>query len=154
MPTRFIRFDPVDIGSAWFSGRYYPGSGQGGVLLKASCQWDRFRLGVAYLEMWGDIADGPAGPVPVEMQLPVYAGFDIWHNPKKTWLFYGAVPDIYAEVGISLRDPKVMKAALACDVDYYGFGLMVEGGGYLNPGNGNTFYAGVLLRFLTFGIGF
>ena len=151
-PSRFIKLDVVDAGFIAFQGPDY-GSGQGGVLLKATYQLNRFRFGAAATEFWGDIADGPAGPVPVPMGPSVYAGFTIWHNPKKTSFFYGAVPDVYAEVGASIPYRKpILKAALACDLDYYGIGLRAETGGYLNPWHGNTLYFALQLRLLTFGI--
>ena len=153
MPTRFVRFDAADVGCVVFEGPYY-GQGQGGVFLKATFQWNHPRIGAAAAEVWGDIADGAAGPVPIPMALPVYVGCDLWHNPKQTWDFYSAVPDIYAEVGVSLVSPTIIKAALACDVDYYGVGLRVEAGGYVNPSYENTLYAALQLRLLTFGIGF
>jgi hypothetical protein len=153
VPHRFIRFDVADVGMVAFRGPYY-GSGQGGVFLKATCQWNRFRFGAAGAEFWGDIADGPAGPVPISMVLPVYVGYDLWYIPRRTGDFYGAVPDVYVEAGVNLVPPIIVKAALSCDVDYYGVGLRAEAGGYVNPSYENTLYVALELRLLTFGIGF
>ena len=152
-PTVFIRFDALDLGAVGFQGPWY-GSGQGGALLKVVGQWGRARVGLAYLEGWGDIADGVAGPVPIPMPWTVSAGFDIWHNPKRTAFFYGDVPDLYVELGQSLADRYISKAALVCDVDYYGVGLRMEGGEYFSPKYHNTAYFAVMIRVLTFGIGF
>lgn len=154
MPGRFFRIDVLDAGPVFFGNSYYPASGQGVVFLKATCQWNRFRFSAAYLDFVGDIGDGSAGPMPICMHWPVYVGYDLWHNPKKTWFFYGAVPDVYAEVGVSFDYKTTVKAALACDLDYYCIGLRLEAGGYLNPAHENTLYATLYLRFLTFGIGF
>ena len=153
MPDRFVRFDALDIGAAGFQGPYY-GGGQGGAFLKLVGQAYHLRVGVAALEGWGDIGDGPAGPSPIPMPWTVSAGLGIWHNPKRELLFYGAVPDIYVEAGTSLGQYHLSKVALVGDVDYYGLGLRLECGEYFNPRYHNTFYTALMLRVLTFGIGF
>jgi hypothetical protein len=156
-PTVFIRFDALDFGGAGFQNTRYYSGGQGGVFLKAVAQAYHLRVGLAALELWGDIGDGTAGPVPIPMPWTVYGGIDIWHNPKRTTFFYGAVPDIYIEAGTSLgRDlgrPSISKVAVVGDIDYYGLGLRLEGGEYFSPKYRNTAYFSVMVRLLTFGVG-
>jgi hypothetical protein len=154
-PTVFIRFDALDLGAVGFynNGRNYPGSGVGFVFLKAVAQSNHLRVGLAAWELWGDIGDGIAGPVPITMPWVVYGGIDIWHNPKRTAFFYGAVPDIYVEAGMSLGAEHISKVALVGDIDYYGVGLRMEGGEYFNPKYHSTAYFSVMVRLLTFGVG-
>jgi hypothetical protein len=105
------------------------------------------------------------------MSLPVRVGFTIWSNPKATWLVWGHVPQVYAEVSGTLWEtgpwsPSLralgVRASLCCDVDYFGVGARAEAGVFSLPieeywrfGNRVTaLYFGIQLRALTFGIGF
>jgi hypothetical protein len=153
MPSRFVRFDAADLGAVAFPGRLsYPLIC--GALLKATCQWNRCRLGVAMAEAGVDPSDGTLGPAPVNMTVPVYVGYDIWHNPKRTWIFYGAAPALYAEVGASFVYLVTIKTALACEVDYYGLGLRAEAGTYWMPGQDCLPFVSAQVRLLTFSTGF
>jgi len=87
--------------------------------------------------------------------LPVHIGYDLVHNPVKTWFFYSAVPNIYAEVSVSAFLP-VIKPSLVCDLDFYGVGLRAEAGayaGWLLQWQAYL-YASAQIRLLTFGIKF
>ena len=131
-----------------------------------TCLLNRFRFGLSYAESYGSLYEWSA-----LMMFPIRVGFTIWSNPKATWLVWGHVPAIYAEVSgtlweagpwsPSLRYPNA-RASLCCDVDYYGVGMRAEGGVFSFPlsehwrfGNRITaLYFGIQLRALTFGIGF
>lgn len=153
MPTRFVRFDAADVGYAAFTDPNTP-MGFGGQFVKATFQWNRLRFGAAFAEGWVVTSDFEPGPL---MGAPVYVGYDLWHNRKRTWFFYGAVPDVYAEVGMSFVYTTLFKAALCCDVDYYGVGVKAEAGRYVfldENSDASTWFACLQLRLLTFGIGF
>jgi hypothetical protein len=107
------------------------------------------------------------------MTLPLHVGYTFFSRPKKTQFFYGAVPDMYAEVSgspwspnsrsdmLGFRFEPALRVALCCDVDYGGVGARFETGwadihrDYAGPTSRVSFiYAGLQMRLLTFGIGF
>jgi hypothetical protein len=158
MPSRFIRFDALDIGP-YTSQHYLQGPIWLGIA-KATCVLNRLRFGVAgtQLFMCGD--DWPS-----ELTVYVHAGYSVWSRPVKTAFFYGAAPDVYFEAGCGFYqgnlelDPQYWvfdpgaKVALCCDLDYYGVGAKAEIG-WLSDRWGPGLYAGFQVRLLTFGIGF
>jgi hypothetical protein len=103
------------------------------------------------------------------MLLPIHVGFTLWSNPKATGSIWGAVPDVYVEMSGSLWQSEDVlypefhlapcaRAALCCDVDYYGFGARLESGILMIRtsayGRVNALYAQLQFRGLAFGIGF
>jgi len=150
----FLTIDLVDAGPGYLRATWTSGPTIGITMLKATAHWHRLRFGAALFELGADPMDGAMGPIPVPMFTPLYVGLDVVHVRRKTWFFTSSVPNVYAEVGASFHPITTLKGVLACDVDYYGFGLRVEGGGYLmrdTAGTEKVLYAGVLLRLLTLG---
>jgi hypothetical protein len=165
IPSRFVEVDGLAVGMSLsptaptppiFATR----------LASVTCVLNRFRFGLSYAESYNSFDEWSA-----YMSLPVRVGFTIWSNPKATWLVWGHVPAVYAEVSgalweagpwsPSLRASSV-RASLCCDVDYFGVGARAEAGVFSLPieehwrfGNRVTaLYFGIQLRALTFGIGF
>jgi hypothetical protein len=171
MPSRFVRFDGMDHGLWLWTGWPQRAGGwpQWSIrLAKVTIILDRVRFGAALGDGYGPFDDWSG-----DMMLPLHVGYTLLSRPKRTWFFYGAVPDIYAEVSGSLwdSDPQsssilsfrfdpALRVAFCCDVDYYGLGIRLEGGWadirrHLGPTPRISFlYAGLQLRVLTFGIGF
>jgi hypothetical protein len=119
MPQRFLKFDVADAGltlagdTKLLCGRF----------LRMTYEQEHLRAGFAYAEGIGDFVGSDEG---LTMLLPVYVGANIWSLPRKTWFFYGAVPEVYSEVGMSFIYGIRVKAVVGCDVDYYGIGVRVE----------------------------
>ena len=89
---------------------------------------------------------------------PVYVGYDIVFNPKKTAFFYGVVPSCYVEATLGAL-PLYARVTAACDIDYYGLGIGAEAGCVTCNSNGPpyspppaafrpTIYAALKLRLL------
>jgi hypothetical protein len=159
MPSRFVRMDGLDMGFVGTSG--WPG--YSGKLGKVTCKLGRVRFGMTVVESYAetDLGSGGAGQF-----LPVQVGYTLWSWPRKTWFFYGAVPDIYAEAGVGVLDLEfnfrtLLRMSVCCDVDYYGLGAGLEAGWLSIPfyiggrqKHYSTFYFCVKARVLPFGIGF
>ena len=159
MPSRFIRFDAIDAG---FLSATTPMPGLAALdVADITCVLGRARLGIALADFMGAdaIDDWWGGTL-----LPVHIGYTLWTTPKKTAFFYGVVPDVHTEAtggwfGLHSANTLYLRAAVCCDVDYYGFGGRLEAGAFL-PGSYTTpdwsvaVYAGLRIRLLTFGIGF
>ncbi|MBM3331393.1 hypothetical protein FJY68_06005 [candidate division WOR-3 bacterium] len=64
--------------------------------LKLSCSLSRFRFGLAPMEAGAFMSAGTQ-PVGLTTFLPLYFGYDLYRNPKRTLLCYSMVPDIYVE---------------------------------------------------------
>jgi hypothetical protein len=110
------------------------------------------------------------------MLAPIHVGFTLWSNPKATGPVWGAVPDVYIEASASmwgieadalLFDRKFVpsyytglrvRAALCCDVDYYGLGARLEFGAISMQEDSyyrvRSLYFGLQLRGLALGVGF
>ncbi len=164
MPSRFIRFDGLDDGPCFVNGPPL----LMGTLAGVTVMLNRVRFGAALLDGYAEF-DGWSG----NMVLPLHVGYTFFSRPEKTKFFYGAVPDVYAEVSgspcgpdsltgvLGLRYGPALKVALCCDVDYGGVGARFETGwadihrDYAGPTSRVSFlYAGLQVRILTFGIGF
>ena len=163
MPSRFVRFDGLDEGMLLWNGLPLLSARMAGVTVILN----RVRFGAALVDGYGEFDDWSG-----DMMLPLHVGYTLSSSPKKTWLCYGVAPDVYAEASGSLwdSDPQVgdisfrfepaLRVALCCDVDYYGLGVRFEGGWadiYRDFGQTpriSFVYAGLQLRFVTFGIGF
>jgi hypothetical protein len=157
IPSRFIWFDVYDAGLLGsFSGKGYPGLSIG--MVKATCELGRFRGGFSYATVYSNYHDwtiiiGPS----------VHVGYTFWSSPRKTWFFWGNVPKVYAELSAGLSGenwvlaPSV-RAAVCCDVDYYGLGaglkLGVLSAQKYRGGHVNAAYVDLQVRLVTFGIGF
>ena len=160
-PTRFVKFEGANLGL--FLTRQYPGDFAGLGLASITCVFGRVRFGIESMDFVGSgLPDDWFGGT----LLPIHVGCTILSNPKKTAFFYGAVPDVYAEVkgawfGLHSPDGPYIRAAICCDVDYFGVGCRFEAGAlnldcYLShrPDSNLYLYAGLRVRLLTFGIGF
>jgi hypothetical protein len=168
-PTRFVKFDGYDLG-------LYGGDPFMAAIVrvaKITCTLNRFRFGIAAADGYSSLDYWDAG-----MLLPVRAGFTLWSNPKATGPVWGAVPDLYVETSASmwgiaatslLLDFRMIpsdynglraRAALCCDVDYYGLGARLEFGAlsvqttFWPEWRVNALYASFQLRGLALGIGF
>ncbi len=162
MPTRFLRFDIVTDYTILTSlptrlvsmDRF----------ADATYQTGRFLGGLSLAEYW---VEGVQRDWYYFALLPVHVGFVLWSNPKRTVFFYGQVPNIYVQVTGSLPSygyvsefhwaSPTVRAALCCDLDYYGVGIGLEAGWFnLHPAEANDpgAYAAVKVRLGAFGIGF
>ncbi len=153
IPTRFVRFELAAIGPA--------GCGLPAIrFAKLDCMLGSFRFGASVMDdySWTDMWYA-------EMMVPVHVGFTLLSNPKKTFLCYSMVPDLYVEVSGSpfnalWRLQPAVRAALCADVDYYSLGAGAELGFMSIPRRWTPErrvtgpYFGLRLRVLTFGIGF
>ncbi len=166
MPSRFVRFDGVNAGYALFAHGIPPASIRVG---RATCVLGRFRAGVALMETWWSLDEWTS-----DVLLPVHVGYTIWSRPRRTWFFYGSLPEVYAEVSGSLwntsarsdqsfRYEPSVRASVCCEADLYGVGARLETG-VLNTDTETQYswvpsrrwfpYVGFHVRLLTFGIGF
>ena len=164
MPSRFVRFE------GWAAGPCFRNSPPLllGRLAGVTLTLNRLRFGAALLDGYEEF-DGWQ----CDMTLPLHVGYTFFSRPKKTQFFYGVVPDIYAEVSgspwsaasrsdvLGFSFEPALKAALCCDVDYGGVGARFELGwadihrDFAGPTSRMSFlYAGLQVRFLTFGIAF
>jgi hypothetical protein len=128
--------------------------------LKFSCLLSRVRFGLAAVESRafmnpGSPTYGMAG------FLPVYAGFDLYRNPKRTLLCYTMVPDIHVEGAwypllYAARQP-CLRFTLNAEVEYYGIGAGLELGyaamDQYNAGPIHVFGAGFRIRAITANFG-
>jgi hypothetical protein len=160
MPSRFVRFEGLADGPCFVNGPPL----LMGRLAGVTVMLNRVRFGAALDEGYAEF-DGWSG----DMMLPLHVGYTLLSRPKKTLLFYGAVPEIYAEASGSLWGPMLafefepaLRVALCCDVDYGGVGARFEMGWadikrhYDASRTSRTpfIYAGLQVRLLAFGIGF
>jgi hypothetical protein len=166
MPSRFVKIDGVDAGYALFAHGVPPVSIRLG---RATCVLGKVRAGFALMETWWSLDEWTS-----DVMLPVHFGYTIWSKPKHTWLFYGALPEVYAEVSGSLWNTGTrsdqwfkyepsFRASACCEADYYGVGVRLETG-VLNIDTETQYswvpsrrwfpYVGFHVRLLTFGIGF
>jgi len=159
IPSRFVRVAGVDAGVLFAQSDM-----QRLRLADVTCILGRARLGVGLVEIVGTSlgADEPFSG----MLLPAHIGYTLWSRPVKMGGLYGVVPDVYLEAGggwFALHTPYhglAARAAICCDVDYYGFGVGVDAGvmtvppEYRTSSRGYAVYAGMRLRVLTFGVGF
>ncbi len=102
------------------------------------------------------------------MTLPLHVGYTLYSAPKRTCLFWSNAADVYLEASGSLLASPGFRVALCMDDEYYGLGTRLELGWATIHASGNVdppgpwqdntrlsfFYAGIQLRFVTFGIGF
>lgn len=168
IPSRFVRVEVLDVGAVPWS--RFTGKDGGlapalsGRLAKVTVVLARFRIGAAFAE-WYTTFDDWGG----DMRFPLHVGYTLYSAPRRTWLLWSAVPEVYFEASGSLltegsslacRLGPGVRAALCCDADYYGLGVRFEAGWVdihrdlaLTP-RVSFLYAGLQLRFLTFGIGF
>jgi hypothetical protein len=164
MPTRFVRFDALDVGEFVPLGDWPAMSAH---VASVTCVLNRVRFGVTAADLYTaiDFWDGC-------VVLPVHIGYTIVSNPKATWRLWGAVPDVHVDaIGSfwenrdtdswppSLKYSPTIELALCCDVDYYGLGTSLRVGGYKSAAIGyevgdSGLFAELRLRVVTFGIGF
>jgi hypothetical protein len=100
-------------------------------VLKFSCSLDRVRFGLAPVEAGAFMSAGTQ-PVGLTTLLPVYVGYDLYRNPKKTLLCYSMVPDIYVEgTWFALpmdADQPCLRFMVNAEVEYFGLGAGLEAG--------------------------
>ena len=164
MPSRLVRFDALGLGVGALDGLSFSFH-----MARTTCVFSHVRLGTALFDAYsGDMLTKQWN---ASMILPLRIGYTLSSRPKKTWFFYGAVADVYAEASGSLwhmsessewvwhYSPSV-RIALCCEVDYYALGIRLEGG-WLDTrpqetmyGRQSLFYLGLQARALAFGIGF
>ncbi len=163
VPNRFIHLEPASLGTIYDADA--PNSTTPRVLsirvLKLSCSLGRARFGFAPVEAGafmghGHPATGTGGA------LPLFLGFDLFRNPKRTLLCYSMVPDVYLE-GAWFPIPVVpgqplLRFTVNAEVEYYGLGIGLEAG-YLTAneqdlGRVHIFGAGFRLRLLPGNFGF
>ena len=173
VPTRFVRVDGFDMG-VWTTRDVFVGpAGVWGKMASITVVLNRMRFGVSYayifsaLDWWGG-----------DMALPLHVGYTLYSAPKKTCLFWSNAADVYLEASGSLLASLSgevfgslgpgLRVALYMDDEYYGLGTRLELGWATIHASGNVdppgpwqgnarlsfFYAGIQLRFVTFGIGF
>jgi hypothetical protein len=163
MPSRFVRFEGLADGPCFWNGPPLLFARLAGVTVMLN----RVRVGAALVDAYAEF-DGWSG----NMVLPLHVGYTFFSRPEKTKFFYGAVPDVYAEVSgspwgpgsvtgvLGFRYGPALKVALCCEVDYGGVGARFETGWadiYRDSGSTSRMsfiYAGLQMRLLTFGIGF
>ena len=148
VPTRFILIDLLDMGVI-VPTRDWPGSSMRAATF--TCILGPARFGVGAAETYYSMDEWDFWVV-----LPAHVGVTLWSDPKPTWRFWGAAPDIYVNVSASLwqntsgswdswpwppqpeHDPFV-NVALCYDADYYGIGVSARLGAYRDRwGRGET----------------
>jgi len=163
VPNRFIHLEPVSVGVLYdgTSPDFTTPRMFAARLLKFSCSLGRVRFGFAPVEAGAFMGSGDH-PTGAGGFLPVYAGFDVYRNPKKTLLCYSMVPDVYIEGTwvpvLQVPGGTMLRLAAVGEIEYYGLGLGLEAG-YLTAdeqdvGRVHIFGAGFRLRLMTGNFGF
>lgn len=169
MPSRFVRFDGVDMGP-WMTPIDVP-VGLPPVLFevaRVTVVLNHVRLGASFVkEFSGDFWSG-------NMVFPLRVGYTLFSAPRKTCLFWSDLADVYLEATGSLLASGSgslfgglkpgFTLALCGEAEYYGLGARLEVGwadihadidvGPWKMSRVSFFYVGLQLRFVTFGIGF
>ena len=163
VPNRFINLEPISLGILCDGTSPSPATPRLFLfrVLKLSCSLGRARFGLAPVEAgWlmghGHPATGTGGV------LPLFLGFDLYRNPKRTLLCWSMVPDIYVEGTwfpvLSIPGQPMLRLTAIGEVEYYGLGIGLEAT-YLTAdeqdlGRVHIFGAGFRLRLLPGSIGF
>jgi hypothetical protein len=92
MPSRFVQFELVSDATILTS--HWSRLVSSDNFLRVTYQAGRLRAGLSAGEFWMDGVLRDWNHLTI---LPVHAGFVIWSNPKKTWLCYGQVPNVYVQ---------------------------------------------------------
>lgn len=165
VPSKFFVIDLWDLGVFLPDGGW---SERAGTL---TCILGPARFGIGVAECYGVMDESSFWAV-----LPAHVGVTLWSNPKPTWEFWGAAPDIYVNVTGSLwqnsessswdswpwpsqlEHDEYINVALCYDADYYGAGVSARLGAYRDRwGKGETSgvaYFELQLRAGVFRIGF